>query len=333
MKSIALVVTTYRNPPKLAALIDNMRWAGLPDLPLYVFVDPSPLEDSDEQFMQYAAVRDEKNLPHLEFAPKWGCMQGILDYAMQHTTEDWVIYIPDDIIFSQGGLWNEVAGVMAYGRDFVGAIQMPYWNAQDLVDMCAMPHREAMFQGWLPIGIPHNPFWNRFWLPRKYINVNGAGFAISRDAYREMDGIPQVTWRLDEWVGWKVWTGGRCCVTLPGPPRIHYHGGSTPEMPTGLAYNSIDAWVDATGGYKPEECGVILTSIMDALPNEEWPYILSFFQEGRRLPDEYRNTKGGGRGVATNPPMVSSRHLLPSHGREGNRSSILPPSCTGKTYD
>lgn len=258
-----------------------MRWAGMPDIPVRVFEDPSPFADQEEVSKAYEQVcRDHK--VDLATAPSWGCMQGIIDFAMRVTGEEWMIYVPDDVLFTKGGLWNEYAGVLAYGREFVGAIQAPYWNAHELVDMGVMPSRDAMYNGWEPTSVPRNPHWEYPGLPRKYINVNGAGFSINRELYKAFGGWPTCTWRLDEWAGYQAWMHNMVCITLPGPPRIHYHGGSTAEMPHGLDYSSVKNWEAATGR-SPEECGRVTNEVMDRIPDGTWNGILDFFNSGGSL--------------------------------------------------
>jgi hypothetical protein len=280
--SVAIVITVFRNPERLSGLLDNMKWAGLPDIPVYVFEDPSPGEDRDEVYDQYQAVCDLHQVTHFTML-NWGCMQGIIDHAFRHTTEDWLIYVPDDIRFTRGGLWNEYAGVLTYGRDWVGGIQAPYWNATDLVSMGAIPGREAMWHNEALEGIPQNPHWNGFHVPRKYINLNGAGFSLSRDLYNRMGGFPQCTWRLDEWAGYQCWQQGKACITLPGPARVHYFGGATPKLPGATNYHTVAAWQQATGGLTPAETGNETALIMDQLPHEDWDSMLKFFSEGGKL--------------------------------------------------
>lgn len=281
--NVAIAITVYNNPARLAALLDNMRWAGIPDIPLYILEDPC--KRGQDTSNDYKAICLEKigDLDYIfQTAPEWGCMQGIIDFALRATTEDWIIYVPDDVLFTRGGLWNEYAGVLTYGRDFVGCIQAPYWNAHDLVAMKVMPHREAMYQGWMPDKIPRNPHWDGEDLPRKYININGAGFSISRRLYDAMGGWPKCTWRLDEWAGYQAWKQGMCCITMPGPPRIHYFGGATPDMPAGLGFHTVEAWQMATGGLTPEQTGIETTRLMEPIRDGTWPGLLEYFSKQKR---------------------------------------------------
>src|SRR5215831_9932365 len=123
-KEVAIVIITFRNPPRLSSLLDNMKWAGVPDIPVYVFEDPSPWPDHNEVM----ARNMEATLKHgykYHIAPEWGCMQGITEYALNNTEEDWIIWVPDDVVFTRGALWNEYAGILTYGRAWVGGIQAP----------------------------------------------------------------------------------------------------------------------------------------------------------------------------------------------------------------
>lgn len=278
MKSIAIAITVFRNPGRLASLLDNMKWSGLPPVPVYVFEDPSPFGDHDNVSMDYAKACIGKGVSGIYTSPEWGCMQGIIDYALANTKEDWIIYVPDDVIFPKGGLWNEYGGILTYGFDFVGGIQAPYWNASDLVTMNVMPSRDSMYNGWEPIHIPQNPHWNGpEGIPRAYINLNGAGFSINRKLYETMGGWPKCTWRLDEYAGYMAWKLGQAIITLPGPPRIHYFGGATHLQPEhGHAFHSEEAWKEATGGI-PSETGMETREIMHRMKSESWEHVCEYF--------------------------------------------------------
>lgn len=286
MRSVGMVINTFRNPARLAGLLDNMAWAGIPDIPLYVFEDMTPGQEGNEIHLQYLNVLNDKMhlLPkgyQFNRTKQWSCMQGLIDFSFQQTHEDWIIYIPDDVMFTRGGLWNEYAGILVYGREFVGGIQAPFWNAQDLVQMGVFTSKEDTYKH--HDYLPQNPHWNSPGVPRKYINLNGAGFSMSRKLYETMGGWPHCTWRLDEYAGYKAWTNGMVCITLPGPPRIHYFGGATPLMPEPHPdYSSVENWVRATGK-TPSEAGCEVQMIMDKIGDGNWDGILSFFQKGGSL--------------------------------------------------
>lgn len=278
MKSVAIAITVFRNPGRLEDLLRNMQWAGIPDIPVRVFEDPSPYGDRDKITSAYTEVALRMGVDSFLTAPEWGCMQGIIDHAFKNTNEDWLIYVPDDVVFTRGGLWNELAGVLAYGLDFVGGIQAPYWNATDLVSMHVMPSRASMYNGWIPEEVPQNPHWNGpNGMPRKYVNLNGAGFSMSRRLYNEMGGWPKCTWRLDEYAGYMAWKLGMVCITLPGPPRIHYFGGATPLSPEGKDFHTAEAWKEATGAL-PEETGVETYKIMEKFKSESWLEIVEYYR-------------------------------------------------------
>lgn len=279
-KTVAIVVVTYGNPDRLSAVLDNMKWAGIPDIPVYIYEDPIPFDNRADVTRDYEVVAKRHGFK-LFTAPKWGCMQGITQYAMETTNEDWIIWVPDDVLFTCGGLWNEYAGVLTYGREWVGGIQAPYWNAADLVTMGALSTKEVIFSGWQP-SVPQNPFWNDRGLPRAYINLNGAGFSINRQLWKDMGGFPQETWRIDEYLGYQAWTRGYVCVTLPGQPRVHYFGGSTSRLPQGLDFHTEANWIKVLGCSVADATGRIYQQI-HKLPGGQWHEMVEFFNKGGRL--------------------------------------------------
>lgn len=210
-------------------------------------------------------------------------MQGVTEFAMKNTPADWIIWIPDDVLFTKGGLYSEYASVLAYGEDFVGAMQCPYWNSQDLVQMGVMPSRDVMDQGWIPLDVPINPFWNQENMPRAYVNVNGAGFVINSKLWREMGGFPKETWRIDEYLGYMAWKLGYCVVTFPGPPRVHRFGGATGLMPGNHSFHAADVFERAIGRTIAEATGDIYAQMHKLKYGGLWPEIKQFFSEGGSL--------------------------------------------------
>lgn len=263
MRSVAIAVTTFRNPEALESLLNNMFRTGVPGIPIYVFEDPSPDSDRNHLTECNQAVCDSFKIKMFT-APYWGCMQGIIDYAMRLTREDWIIYVPDDVQFQDGGLINEYEGVLKYGEWFVGGIQAPYWNIHELPVAMHEP-------------IPRNPHWEG--TPRKYINLNGAGFSISRRLYDIMGGFPHCTWRLDEWAGWKAWTSGMVCITLPGPPRLHMGGWGSRKIGRQVNFHTEEAWMEATGGLRPADTGQKTKEIMATINGDFWPDIVKHYGE------------------------------------------------------
>lgn len=265
MKSVAIAITTFMRPDRLERLLRNMIWAGWPDIKTYVTVD-APLEGwSPKHFdlmEQFKNVTCQFPIAKTTFMPEWGCMQGSIQSAMETSREDWIIYVPDDILFTKGALYNEYAGVLAYGEPFVGGIQAPYWNADELHDLGVMPDKKCMLGEWIPSGIPRNPHWDADGLPRSYVNLNGAGFSLNRDLWFKMGGWPRETWRLDEYAGLMAWKYDFVCLTLPGPVRVHYFGGATGDMPDGLGFHKEESWEKATG-MSVQESGTFSRTLMN----------------------------------------------------------------------
>jgi hypothetical protein len=247
-KSVGIVITTYMSPKRLNCVLTNMKWAGWPSIPTYIVVD-APYDgwkghmDVMGEYDKVCRVYGIKPF----YMSEWGCMQGSIEVAMRLSSEDWIIYVPDDVLFTKGSLYNEYAGVLVYGQGWVGGIQAPYWNADDLLRLGVMPQKDLMWEGWIPQNIPQNPHWNAQGLPRSYINLNGAGFSLNRRLWEDMHGFSTETWRLDEYAGFQAWQRGYVCLTLPGPPRIHYFGATTPDQPDGLKFHTEEAWELATG--------------------------------------------------------------------------------------
>ena len=278
MSLVGIGITTYRNPARLRKVLDNILWSGLPDIPVYVIEDKVPGPQHEEVTLRYKEViKDYPWVGYFSTTPEWGCMQGSIEYMMQVSKEPWMIYVPDDIAFTKGGLWNEYAGILAYGRSWVGGIQAPYWNATDLTS-----EREEIWDVEFLKKVPQNSHWNGPGVPRKYVNMNGAGFSINRTLWRLMKGFPKCTWRLDEYAGYMAWRLGFVIVTLPGPPRVHFFGGATPLMPSGMpAFHSVEAWQEATGG-TPEQTGQETYAIMNRIQGEEFNDIMRYYQHAGR---------------------------------------------------
>ena len=250
-----------------------MEWAGLPDVPVYVVEDCSPHDDRPVVTLNYKEVVKRPWITAFYTTHRWVCMQGSIQHLMEKTNEDWMIYVPDDVAFTKGGLWNEYAGVLAYGRSYIGGIQAPYWNATDLTS-----EREAIWDVEFLKTVQQNKHWNANGLPRKYVNLNGAGFSINRRLWQAMGGWPQCTWRLDEYAGYMAWKLGYAVITLPGQPRVHYFGGATHMLPQGIpAYHSVEAWQEATGGKTPEETGTETYAIMNRIKGDEINEIMRYF--------------------------------------------------------
>lgn len=267
MQRVAMLITVFRKPERLEYLLENMNWAGWPDIPCYVVEDRSPYPDAADVHEEYARVcKQESKISNLFLTPQWGCMQGSIDFGFQmlHNEYDWIIYIPDDVLFSANGLWNELSGVYTYGRRWVGGIQAPYWNAEELERIIGVSRSDMFSNNWRPI-VPYNKHWDNGGRPRKYINLNGAGFSLNTDLYRVMGSWPKCTWRLDEYAGYMAWQKGFACITLPGPPRIHYFGGTTQLVPDGMVYHKEESWQQATG-FTPFEAGARSRAVMNTIP-------------------------------------------------------------------
>lgn len=188
-------------------------------------------------------------------------MQGVADFAFREGDADWFIYYPDDVLstpafFDWARMWITTA------PSWVGAIQLPYWNYQDLTTL----PREGMFNGqyaWLDM-VGFNPHW---YGPCLYMNVNGATFAVRKKAYEQAGGLDLRTWCLDEYLAWAIWTRTEYgIISVPGAPLVHQGGATTvAQHALGKAHHrhsTIEGWLDAVGKPK-DECGAIIRDIMN----------------------------------------------------------------------
>lgn len=276
---IAAVIPAFRNPGATQALLDNIEWAGRPDIPIYVFEDRSPLGDCESISALYRMVCKDR-VDRFETSPNWGCIHGNVEFAMLRTDEDWIVYVPEDARFCKGGLRAEIDAVREYGLDWIGGIQVPYWNGTELRD------KGIDFDEERP-ELPRNPHWESDdGKPRAYVNLNGAGCALSRRVFEGMGRAwPRWTWRFDEWFAYKAWLGGQVCIQVPGIPRLHQLGSSANLMPSDIMcpYASEESWKLATGGESVLESDGKIRDVMSKLPDWDWDSMYRYFNEGGKL--------------------------------------------------
>jgi hypothetical protein len=245
--SIAIGITTFHAPMRLRKLIEILRDQGSLEyfskvgIPIRIFQDPWRKHEYDN--IIYDQIGREYRLP-LTRLPKWSCMQGSAEFAVENSPEDWFIYLPDDVLPAPGALNRIVDWIIRLDRSPVGALQVPYWNADELPNPPWAPGgKEAMWHlssEWL-WNVPKNPHWEITGKPYPYVNLNGAGFAIRRATWQAVGGFSQETWCLDEDMGAKIWLRtAEIIVALPGPPFVHYMGGALdhPEH----HFHCLDCW-------------------------------------------------------------------------------------------
>lgn len=256
--SVSIGVTTFNAPQRLQAVLRAIDYFGRPQVPIRVFEDPW----NKALKPWYAEVVGEFGFPYDSVPPShrvaknavgWSCMQGVIEYAVEQSPEDWFLYYPDDILPTPGAIQNCLDWIERLDPTPVGAFEMPHWNVDDLPSGIrpwdSKPSsfqyaKDAMWQepfDWLK-KVPRNTHWDGpFNKPYPYVNLNGAGFALRRSIWEKVGGFAQETWCLDEDIGAKIWLRTeQMVVTVPGPPFVHYMGAAMqhPEH----AYHSIEAW-------------------------------------------------------------------------------------------
>lgn len=203
---------------------------GWPVCDTYVIEDLS----TDAIHEGYGEVCRRYKLPLIRTA-EWGCMQGAAEAALEHASADWVIYWPDDALPTPGCVdnmvrWTNAVDLPEHCHWRIGAIQTPYWNYQTDDGLYPGRHRDDALGAdmrWL-MGVPQNPHW---YGPAYYVNVNGAGFALRKAAWRAAGGFPKKTWCLDEHIACKLWLSTEYgIISVPGSPAVHIGGMATPDM-------------------------------------------------------------------------------------------------------
>lgn len=203
----------------------------------------------------------------LEFhkLPAWSNMHGAamqaFDRAIANYDPKWIIYLGDDLAITPKSLSSVFHFLRTNQLECIGLAGIPYWNAHEL-----RPEDDKL--AWYYSGtdwtrsVPSNSHWNGDGYCRPYVNVNGAGFAARASMYREVGGFAEGTWCLDESISYRCWTRSPySIVTLPGPPFVHFFGGSTLSRPPQHDMHTEARWIEAIGKSKAE-CDKEMRAIM-----------------------------------------------------------------------
>lgn len=252
--TIGLVFTVYGNPRRLDLILRAFNGQKFFDNDfdldeVLIVEDPS----TDLAHASFERLAKDNYIP-LYTMPEWGCMQGSAQAMMEQSKSDWIIYWPDDLLPTPGCVesameWCRLFSTPRFEKAHVGAFNVPYWNYEDLFpgkeryEMLASDDFE-----WLH-SVPWNPHW---YGPCYYVNVNGAAFALRREAWKAAGGFPKKTWCLDEHISCKMWLETDWTIaSVPGPPAIHGGGMSTPDQHNnGRAHHrhsTLDGWYDEWG--------------------------------------------------------------------------------------
>jgi GT2 family glycosyltransferase len=154
--------------------------------------------------------------------------------------------LSDDVLPTPGCFQSLFNFLTEYELPDVGAIQIPYWTVDDLMEY----HPELMesrTQAWWDFGIltriPRSPWWdyNKFlydWhgqfnevevKPRPYANVHATGFLLNSQVWRDVGGFSPDLAVYDEDISVRIWlnTPDKVVIRVPGPPLVHIHGTAT----------------------------------------------------------------------------------------------------------
>lgn len=273
---IAICIPSYNGVDRLRFMMDTVQQndpESLTSARWMIVEDPCGYDGVEEG---YQKLGDDLliNVYHLA---EWSNMHGAAKKAFQLAFDmfnpDWVIYLGDDLAVTPGALSNMIYFLQENPLETVSLVQFPYWNAHDLCrteDGEWSPYLEEMGYkkpfwrkedfyantDWVP-QVPRNPHWDGEGIARSYVNVNGVGFAVRASTYREVGGFADKTWCLDESISVKTWiNSSQSIVCLPGPPLVHYFGGSTAAQPKPHDRHTHEAWVEAMGMTK-EEAGAL----------------------------------------------------------------------------
>ena len=286
--SISLGITVYANPDRLARLLHNLEWSGIPaSLKIRVFEDPH----DDVSSTRYRELCRQHNVSYYRM-PSWGCMHKIGQFAVMNSPEDWFIYMPDDILVTKGYLQNIIDIISKYKDSSAGLFQVPYWNAHEYTPGWPGGNYKYLWQcspesmlNFLA-SVPENDYWSKT-KPRPYINVNGVGFVLRRQLWGEVGGFSPETWSLDEDISVRCWMYSRYNIfTMPGAPCIHLFGGTSQDgTQPKHQFHTMESWIKAWGAdktgigslcYDAQKTLGKFTHDIDTLPMREKAY---FFDE------------------------------------------------------
>lgn len=203
----------------------------------------------------------------LEFykLPKWSNMHGAakeaFDMAISLHDPKWIIYLGDDLAISPKSLTAILSYLRLNALSTIGLLGVPYWNAHDLRPQSDKGDWFYRDTEWTRT-VDRNPHWDGDGYSRPYVNVNGAGFICRASMYKDVGGFAEGTWCLDESLSYRCWTRSEySIVTLPGPPFVHFFGGSTLSRPPQHDMHTEARWIEAIGKSK-SECDKDMRSIM-----------------------------------------------------------------------
>jgi hypothetical protein len=261
--TIAIGIHVYANPDRFDRLMQNILWSGVPaDIKIRVFEDPKLTDTNQEISKRYQKLCEKYNVSYYR-APSWGCIHGIVQFAVMNSPEDWFIYVPDDVLFTKGHFQGVVDHIYKYNHTCAGMFQTPYWNAHEYKP--GWPSSDYKYLWTIPIEkankfletVPENPHWSHEdKMPYLYINVNGAGFALRRKVWEEVGGFSPKTWCFDEDIAVRCLMYSRYHIfAIAGKPSIHLFAGSTLDgTQPQHQFSTLESWIKAWGMDKTAIC-------------------------------------------------------------------------------
>jgi GT2 family glycosyltransferase len=281
---IAICIPTYNGVDRCRYMLETLM-RNDPDaqsVPIFVVEDLFGREEDPEKRKEVSDGYDalEMDYPVEVFhSDTWRNMHGNAKYAFEiaqrECNPDWIVYLGDDLAITPGSLSNMLHFLRENDLPTVGAVQFPYWNADDIAfstsshpdldDVGVFWSRDRDFYAtydWTR-RVKLNPHWQGVWREHTeepmpgvavpYVNVNGVGFAVHVPTYNECGGFAEGTWCLDESLSYNVWTrSNRGVVCLPGPPLVHYFGASTMAKPVQHDMHTEQRWIEAIGHNKAD---------------------------------------------------------------------------------
>lgn len=248
---LQIAIITFKQPFLLERIFQTFKRHGWPPCKVRVFEDYPvkrwPNEQDEHRItdikVAYRVLCEQYNV-YLHEAKEWGCCHRMAQCAVQTCSSEWVMILSDDVLPTPGCISNLIGLLETYSLPDVGAIQIPYWNVDDLLVYHPELLRSRMHPWWdsgLLDRIPENPWWTNqcflydydgtqpIALPSPYATVHATGFLLRKSVWEQVGRFDDRLAVYDEDISFKIWmkTPDKVVIRVPGPPLVHIHGTST----------------------------------------------------------------------------------------------------------